>query len=350
MAEILAADIGGTHCRFALFRAELEDGQKAMLQLERERWLSSADYAAFPDALAALRQKGSDGAPPLLPHDGPLPDAAVLAPAGPIQGEECRLSNIDWLVKASDVRDWLGKKEGVWLINDFAAQAYACLTPENIDAVSLLEGRPVAGAPIAVIGAGTGFGSALLLVEGHEAQGDEREDRPALLRRFRRARVLPCESGHALFPFVGEKEQAFARFAAAREGTERLVGDHVVTGKGLAHIYAFHTGSALSPKEATARAAESPAVLEDFARYYARAARNLTLSVMALGGLYITGGMALRLPALSHPAFAEELRDAGVQRPFMEALPVWHIRKAHSGLWGAALYGLLQLAGGLSSS
>ena len=338
---ILAADIGGTHCRFALFRAEPENEKQPLLRLLHERWLSSPAFPSFPDALQSLRKKGDDGSPPLIGGEYDTPAIAALAPAGPVHGEECRLSNVNWIVRASDIRRETDIRR-VGLINDFAAQAYACLMPQSQDTVAVLEGQAVPDAPVAVMGAGTGLGSALLLPGCRESAPPEKEEaRKDMLRRFSRARVLPCEGGHALFPFVGETERRFAAFAAQREGTERLIGDHIVTGKGLAHIFAFHTGQDLSPPEATAQAAGHAAVMEDFARYYARAARNFVLSSLALGGLHITGGMATRLPVLTHPAFAEELRVSGAQRPLMEALPVWHMRRLHSGLWGAALYGLL---------
>jgi glucokinase len=82
--------------------------------------------------------------------------------------------------------------------------------------------------------------------------------------------------------------------------------------------------------------------VEWFARFYGRACRLYALHTLALGGVYITGGMALRLPVLTHPAFAEEFRHSAAHRPLLEKIPVWHVRKPQAGLWGAALYGLLR--------
>lgn len=364
---ILAADIGGTNSRFALFRSEPDNEGVPLLSLLREKWLSGADYPDFPAALAALRVATPEG-PPLLrgpecgqdydpdcgPEYGPeyslsgaaeegLALCAVIAPAGPIQGESCRISNLPWLVRARDVRDALGAAN-VALINDFAAQAYACLIPERIAPYSVLEGRPdpdvPADAPVAVVGAGTGFGQALLLRPAPPLGG---ESRPALLRRLRQARVLASEGGHADFPFSGPRENAFAGFAAARYGLSRLIGDNVVSGPGLAHLLAFLTGRDLCPREAARVAPEHPEVMEWFARFYGRACRQYVLHTLALGGLYITGGMALRVPVLDHPAFAAAFLDSAIQRPLLESVPVQHIREPQAGLWGAALYGLLHV-------
>lgn len=347
MARILAADIGGTNCRFALFCLNSDESAGPLLHLERQQWLPTADYPSFSDALDALRSPSPEGEPPLLPQEESPPDIAVIAAAGPVQGDVCPISNLNWIVKGQRVRERTGIAH-VHLINDFVAQAWACLEPENVDAVNVLPGTPLEGAPVAVIGAGTGLGKALLLMPDAEknAPGGSRNgrncpDRPP--HALCRARVLASEGGHAEFPFIGPEERDFADFAAERQGTRRLIGDHVVSGTGLAHLFAFHTGQSLPPPEATFQAPSYPAVLEWFARFYARAARNFVLEGLAMGGLFITGGMALRLPVVSHPAFAAELGESAIQRPLLEALPVCHIRMPHAGLWGAALYGLLQL-------
>ena len=156
MYTIFAADIGATNCRFALFRANVDDAGQPMLSLLREKWLAGADYPEFRQALRTLRDPADNG--PFLPEEpGQRPAIAVLALAGPVEGDSCRLSNLSWEVRAHDVREETGVAD-VRLINDFAAQAYACLMPENVDAAPVLPGEAVPGAPVAVAGAGTGFG------------------------------------------------------------------------------------------------------------------------------------------------------------------------------------------------
>ena len=339
MKYLLAADIGATNSRFALFRVTQTppDASLALpLALEREQWLDGALFPSFAEVLHALRTpKG--GEPPFL-APGEAPEAAVIAPAGPVQGDTCKMPNLPWLIRGSEVREALDIPQ-VFLINDFAAQAYACLMPDAVDAVPVLAGVPYPGAPVAVVGAGTGFGQALLLCP----PAQEGESQSAMLWRFRQALVLPSEGGHAEFPFVGQEEFAFAAFAAQRIGSPRLIGDAIITGSGLAHIFAYHTGRDVTPREAAAEAAEHPKVMEWYARFYARACRNYTLYTLALGGLYITAGMALRVPVLEHPAFAEEFYHSAAQRPLLERIPVRHVRKPQAGLWGAAIYGLLRL-------
>ncbi len=363
--HILAADIGATHSRFALF--DLCPGDSPLpLALLREQWYAGADFPDFSLLLKAVRRDFADR------DELPVPRMAVIAPAGPVRDGECRMTNLPWVLREADIRTAL-QLERAFLINDFAAQGHACLLPGVLELSAILPGRAVAGSPAAVAGAGTGFGKALVL-PGREAdlcpalsgapdalrpspattaapeEGRTPEKSraplpdPAVRVYPPRERVLPSEGGNSEFPFSNREEYAFADFVRKETGLARLIGDTIVSGSGLAHLFAFHTGLRPHPHEATAKAADHPPVLEWFARFYGRICRNFVLDTLALGGLYITGGMALRLPVLEHPAFREEFHDSLAQRGLLEQVPVWHIRNRQAGLWGAAIYGMLRYA------
>lgn len=337
MITILAADIGATHSRFAVFTSTPDRPDSPLLHLEAEVWFRGADFSSFQSLLQKIVRSDDPGFTELALKA----DIAVLAPAGPIRDGICHMSNLNWRIDAREVRETLGLSR-VMLINDFAAQAYACLMPEEIDAVPFIPGLASDQHPVGVIGAGTGLGKALILKK-NEAFSDSAASCSARLASYMQARILPSEGGHEEFPFVGAEEFTFARFVSARLGTDRLIGDHIVTGSGLAHLFAFHTGQDLTPPEVTAKIEESPQSLEWFARFYARSCRNYVLDTLALGGLYVTGGMALRIPVLEHPAFADEFMKSATQYELLKNIPIWHVKKHQAGLWGAALYGLLQL-------
>lgn len=337
--RILAADIGGTHSRFGLFEADAAGSLRALA------WgrVSSAgpDFPAVLDALAAAH-------PELTPDKA---DMVSLAVAGPVDASgRVQPANLPYAVEAGHVRRRAGTPDvPVLLINDFEAQALACLTPVMDEALPLngedapgagarsadpatghgfLFPRPGLDAPCAVIGAGTGLGMALL-IPGPVAPGG--------------ARVLPSEGGHAVFPFVDEEEAAFGRFVAARQGVSSARGDDVVTGPGLALLHEYLTGEVLSPAElAAAPGFAASDTCRLFARFYGRICRNVALIALARSGLVITGGLAARCPALiRHPAFRVEFLDApGQFRALLAAVPLWHNADQRGGLWGAALAGI----------
>lgn len=325
---ILAADIGATNCRFALYKTAPE------LTLVREQWFKGADFASFGDILDALKTTGPGRAQALLEQPA-LPDIVAIAVAGPIThepgGEHCHVTNRPWHIRSAEVAAVLGLSR-VWLLNDFAAQAYACLLPEKTGIAPILPGKAETGAPCAVTGAGTGFGTALITNLACGIAG--------LLHGS--VTIMPGEGGLAEFPFVGREEMDFARFAALETGTDRLVGDTVLGGEGLASLFMFLTGKRVHPHEATAKTPGHPDVMTWYARFYARACRVYVLHTLALGGLFVTGGMALRVPVLEHPAFAAEFYENDAQRQMLAKVPVWHLRKPEAGLWGAALFGWLQ--------
>ena len=341
--RVLAADIGGTSCRFALFSYErrAEPDARAMLQsltLVRKVVFptqQNTSTAMMMRTLASLAGEDGGYCTPLSPAPE-YPSFAVLGVPGPAgvadpaasgpqepEGGVCRCPNIPWPIAQRDVASALGGVP-VRLVNDFVVQGFAAaLLPGMLDATPVLAGTADARYPVAVIGAGTGLGHCAVLPGSTP-------------------RVLGSEAGHCLFPFEGGEEQAYAKALAAHHGTERIVCDYVVSGGGLASLYAFHTGEKLPPREVPARAAAHPATLAWMARFYGRACRQYVLATRALGGVYIAGGLAANLPeVLLHPAFAQALRGNDAMTHMLETVPVWRIRNQDAGLVGAAVFAVL---------
>lgn len=349
---LFAADIGATNSRFALFSHKELDNGDLLLTLEREHWLAGADFPSFDAALDALFSQHNAFLP-----EGQSISAAALALAGPIVDGVCKISNLPWRIESRALVARLGTKR-LWLLNDFAAQGCACLIPAVLTTKVLQAGTPDYSASQAVIGAGTGLGKSLLLppLSGggvdNGAQTDISTENPEPSRHIPRrqleralhSRIIASEGGHSDFPFVSPEEYEFAAFIRKGTGKTRIIGDMVVTGSGLGHLYAFHTGKRLPDKEATSRALEHPEIVPWFARFYGRACRNFVLETLSLQGLLITGGMALRLPVLEHPAFFEEFICSAAHERLLRQVPVKHVRSHQTGLWGTALYAILAAA------
>lgn len=315
--KILAADIGGTNSRFGYFAVD----EKGRLVRKAAAWLKTGDASSFPDLIRLLRASPF----PLKPEDA---DIAVLAVAGPV--EHATYSNpplIPWDVDISDGERDFGFRRA-FLINDFIAQAHACRTAIGEAAQPVLAGEGVAQATAAVIGAGTGLGKAALVPDGSGGFF-----------------VVPSEGGHADFPFVTMPEFRYAEFLHDELKGEPLSGNIVVSGRGLSLLHRFLTGEDRPPSEIGPALSGHSATLLWAARFYGRVCRNYSLEVLALGGLFIAGGVAAKVPALvMHPAFAEEFRHSATMGRLLAKIPVFLISDEESGLWGSAAYGLRQAA------
>jgi len=315
MSKILAADIGGTNSRFALFDINGSD-----YEIVDTIWLDTHGASTFPELLEQLWQSDCSVEPGGF-------DAAVMAAAGAVLGGvQCPyLPNAPWAIDVREVDFGIDK---VCVVNDFAAQAYACKTSAVIDAVVLQDGPGIEGEAVTVIGAGTGLGySALIPTEsGWNA--------------------VPSEGGHMAFPFFGKEEQEYAEFNRLESGRNWAEGDSVVTGLGLKLVHKFLTGEDLTPKEVSARITPESETTKWYARFYGRACRNWALGIMALGGFYIAGGIAAKNPMFVEvPEFMDEFHNSHVYQDFLRSVPVRLNCNEESGLFGAAFYGTQMLAG-----
>ena len=89
-------------------------------------------------------------------------DEAVFAMALPVDADWVHLTNSPWAFSIEETRKALGI-ERLTVINDFSAQALAIPALTARERLQLGAGAPVEGAPIGVIGPGTGLGVGALL-------------------------------------------------------------------------------------------------------------------------------------------------------------------------------------------
>ena len=320
MNMLATIDLGGTHCRFARFTvtarglaldavetcptARLKDSDAVLEQWEKRQHTSLSQVAAL-----------------------------VMGVAGPVlDGLTARLSNAPLRVDLKTAMPRFGLRRAR-VVNDFVCEACACLTRIGERSRHLLgpadmpcPSRRSAGeapAPVAVLGAGTGLGAGWLV--------------PQVDNGRLRWLPLPSEAGHQAFAFLGREEEAFAIFARKQLGRSLLRADDIVTGRGLAVLNHFLTGRELAPAAAAAEGlADDCPTLRWYARFLGRTCAHWGLATLCYSGLFLTGGMVLRNPAVTeHPAFAEGFFMApGLD--VLERLPVSRYTDAHSGLWGAA--------------
>lgn len=310
--NILAADIGGTNSRFAHFQID----ENGLLVLMATKWLATTEAGSFSQLLEQLRQ--SDAAFPVGEAD-----IEVIAVAGPVKhGAYSAPPYISWDIDLTSGESKKVFQQG-YLINDFVAQAYACPSPVGKSARTILAGEIDPDGTIGVIGAGTALGKAILVpIPGHGFV------------------ALPSEGGHGYFPFISQEELAFREFYQEKSGRQHITGNLVVSGRGLRYIHWFLTGEELEPQEVAARFTPESETLAWAAKFYGRVCRDFALEVLALGGLYIAGGVAAGNPEiLTHANFRNEFLDSPSMGHLLAKIPVFLIDNQDSGLWGAAFYG-----------
>ncbi len=310
MKNILAADIGGTNSRFAHFTFD----RNGELSLVESQWIETATSSSFSHLLELLAQSGFSQ--PLADYD-----VTVLAVAGPVvEGVYSNPPNIQWDIDTSNSARDFGIKR-CFLINDFAAQAYACRSPIIESARQVVDGTIDSTATLAVIGAGTGLGMAALTPDGSGGFV-----------------AMPSEGGHGTFPFETPKEFEFMQFILNELSVPYVEAEFVVSGRGLSIIHQFLTGERLSPAEVGAGLSPDSKTLAWAACFFGRISRNFALQVLARGGVYIAGGVAAKLPALvTHTEFASQFYNSKTMRATLEQIPVFLNTNEESGLWGAAL-------------
>jgi glucokinase len=316
MTELVAADIGGTHARFALARL---DAAGRVVALDEPVVMRCAEHASLQMAWEAF---GSALA-------RPLPRAAAIAVAGPVVGEELKLTNNPWVIRPALVPEKLGVDAHV-LVNDFEAVAYAVAAcPEHAFRHICGPDRPLpARGTISVVGPGTGLGVGLLVnVDGGGWQ------------------VVATEGSHGDFSPTDAIEDAILLHCRKRFG--RVSAERVISGPGLAEIHA-----ALAALEGQAIMAMDDKALWSLAMSGADslAAAALDRFCAALGGfagnialahgaaaVVIGGGLGARLADhLPRSGFGSRFAAKGRFEALMRGLPVKLITHPQPGLLGAA--------------
>jgi glucokinase len=302
--------MGGTNSRFAYFTVDTT----GKLTLVDSIWLATGEAKSFDHLMKTLRMSDF----PLKPYNA---DICSFGVPGPVErgGTYCNPPLIGWDI---DINNTDGLSRAV-LMNDFVAQARACLSPIALKAEVLLDGSSVKDGTIAVVGAGTGLGKAALIK--NELVGYT---------------TMPSEGGHADYPFIGARESVYREFLVEQTSKANITPNTVLSGSGLSLLHQFLTGSQMSPQEVSAAITLDSETCKWFAGFYGRLAKNFALESFATGGVFIAGGLAAQVPILvKHPQFAREFTGSDTYASLLKAIPVKLIKQQDSGLWGAAYYG-----------
>ncbi len=311
-ADRLLADIGGTNARFAL----------ASAQDPIPREIEVLATAAYPDISSAVHAY-------LSKINADIPPCMCAAIAGPVNVETVRMTNNRWSFRRDELQTTLGLKS-LRIINDFEAMAWGVAAISADERVQI-GGQQGGGSnqPIAVIGPGTGFGTALLLPCGPDR------------------RVVATEGGHASLAPSNEQQLAVTQWLMQQGVFSSR--EALLSGPGLEGLY--RAVSALEGHEQHLSAAEiqqravanrdelALEVLGLFCELLGTAAADQALCSGALGGVYIVGGIVPRfIPFLQSSRFRQHFEsDQRPMRDYLRAIPVYVVTASNLGLRGAAL-------------
>lgn len=307
--EIVAADIGGTHARFAV--ARIAAGRVAALGAETV--LRAADYPGLPAAFAAFAALAGRS----------LPSRAAFAVAAPITPGLLRFTNSDWTINPATLAADLNLS-AVTLINDFGAVALAVGDLlANPDAHFRALCGPDVPVPllgnISIIGPGTGLGIA------------------QLLRTTTGNHVIATEGAHIGFAPVDDFDDAL--LARLRPIYGRVSVERLVSGPGLRNFlthYVPDDDKALWAAAIAGTDAPSAAALARFAMTLGSFAGDAALMHYPVATI-IAGGLGLRLADyLPTSGFAARFTAKGRYQPVLAALPVKLLVHPQPGLHGAA--------------
>ncbi|BCA60926.1 glucokinase [Sphingomonas sp. HMP9] len=312
--EIVAADIGGTHARFAI--AEVENGR--VVALGEPVTLKTADHASLQTAYQAFEAG----------LGRPLPRALAIAVASPVANDVIRLTNNPWIIRKSLITERLKADQWV-VVNDFGAVGHAVAQVPDSDFVHLCgPDTPLPSEGITTIcGPGTGLGVA------------------QLLRRKDGYQVLETEGGHMDFaPLDGIEDALLKRL---RKTFTRVSAERVVAGPGIVAIY--ETLAALEGRAVPSRDDKTIwteaidgtdsialAALDRFSLALGAVAGDLALAQGAKA-VVIAGGLGFRIKdRLIRSGFDQRFVAKGRFQTMMAAMPVKLITHPQPGLFGAA--------------
>ena len=298
--RVLLADIGGTNARFAL----MDRGVIGAIE-----HMKVSEFPSSVDAVTAYLARHQAGG-----H----PRAAVMDVAGPIENNRCVLTNSHWIIDGAELAGKFGFASAT-LLNDFEAVGWSLPALQPADLYPLGGERAVAGAPMLVIGPGTGFGAACYL----PGQG--------------RPTVAVTEAGHATLPATTEREAQV--LAKMRERFGHVSIERALSGMGIENVYralAALDGAEVAERDAAAitqgaidsSCATSRAALDMFCAWLGAVAGNLALTFCARGGVYIAGGIPPRFPDyLTQSQFRHQFESKGRYDAYLRGIPAFIVTK-----------------------
>lgn len=312
---LLAGDLGGTKSNLGVF--EIRQGK--LSPVAHKKFVSHA-FGSAEDLVDRFAREVGDEI-----------SGACFAVAGPIVNNVGYPPNLPWTVDGSKLARALSIPRAT-LLNDLEATGYGIGVLESSAFEILQQGVPAPRATKAVIAAGTGLGEAILFWDG--------------------ARYIPkaSEGGHADFAPRNEREIALWRYI--KQQNQYVSSETILSGRGFRAIHEFLDPCARhsvfdTPEQdpapvITQQALEKTcdacvATLDMWAEMYGAEAGNLAVRTLARGGIYVAGGIAVKLlPKLRDGSFVAAFAAKEKMRNILTQIPIYVVLNEDAPLLGAA--------------
>jgi glucokinase len=312
---ILAGDLGGTKSNLGLF-----DVQQGKLVRVAQKRYATQQYSGLDEMVKDF----------LRETNGKV-TASCFGIAGPVVDNKVRGTNLPWEVDGAFMARLLGLNR-VRLLNDLEAAAYGIGVMEPKDLETLHPGVATLEANRAVIAAGTGLGEGVLFWDGKQHL------------------PMATEAGHADFAPNTKQQADLWQYLNTR--SEFVSSEDILSGGGFQRVHEFLNASVrhpgfddhkIDPAPGIARmglSGECPVCVETldlWVEIYGAEAGNLALRSVARGGIYITGGIAVKLlPKMKDGRFTAAVRHKEKLGDFLAQIPIHVVLNEDCPLLGAA--------------
>jgi glucokinase len=264
--------------------------------------------------------------------------AAGFGVAGPVIENHVRATNLPWTVDAKILEREL-EVEKIVLLNDLGATGHSIehLAPEEFTVLNA--GKPEPGGTMALLAAGTGLGQSFLVWDGT------------------RYRIAPSEGGHSDFAPHTEQQIELLRFMRRRY--PQVSWELILSGRGFRTLHeflapdvkhaSFEDPDADPAPEITSKglAKTCPVCVETldlWTSIYGAEAGNLALKVLALGGVYVAGGIAVKIiEKMKDGKFVAAFKDKWKFENLLANIPVSVVLNESAPLLGAAYEALASI-------
>ena len=330
---VLVGDIGGTNANFAFFSINQEHTTLLFSLHAKSQEITDFTQVVIDVLTYAHNSYGISAT------------NACFAAAGVIYEDRtvCKPTNASFTITTADIKAKTHLR-CVFLVNDFEVIGYGLASLDSKKLVKVRKGTVHPHANQAIVGAGTGLGKCTM----------------TWTKCVNRHIPVPSEGGHADFAAQDQLEYDLIAYIRTSEAWGCNVSwEDVLSGNGIKRLYNFFRArnhdqpanhdlltNGLHPDTIFKNRFADPHAHNSFELYtklYARCAKNFALDALALGGVYIAGGIAANnLPLFEQPAFAQEFVNCGKQQTLLADIPIFVIIDYNVSLYGVVQYMILE--------